>query len=140
MKKIEMFENVLDQLAEAYKIENRAEVNAARAAIYDSIPSENKKFFESKLFDKYCEAKNIENDLLDFDDWTEGKTDELLALLKELGVEEITVSSTWSGTVEWMYELVTRGCVLKGMVQVNSCHKDYKNGGYEKKAAFLLSI
>lgn len=96
MKEIRLFEETLEKLKAAYELDDRAEREAEREKIYADLGKDPN---ATRVFRFYAEAKERENDFIDIDDWDDKKVPELLEQLRSFGIEQITISSTWSGTV-----------------------------------------
>lgn len=137
MKEIRIFEETLEKLKATYELDDRAEREAEREKIYADLGKDPN---ATRVFRFYAEAKERENDFIDIDDWDDKKVPELLEQLRSFGIEQITISSTWSGTVGLVWTFVQNRCHLEGMRNINSCHKDWETGKFEQKPAFLLTI
>lgn len=83
-----------------------------------------------KIYREYANARKNGNDILDFNDiaW-EKDIPEIVRLLRENGITEFTMSSTWSSTVKVCMAFVECGCTLTGMTKI----KGYKTCSLTKK-------
>ena len=81
------------------------------------------------------------NDLIDISDVHEYRDEAtLIASFREYGIEAFTFSSGWSSAVDSAWAFTQNGCTLQGMTQINSQHKDFETGEYEKRSAFLFKV
>ena len=84
------------------------------------------------LFNKYYDAKNRQNQYIDFDNCPSAEEiRELVVCMRELEVRYITISSGWSGLVEDMWEFYRVGCSIEGMVEIND-RRPNRHGVYDK--------
>lgn len=61
--------------------------------------------------------------------------------MKEMGVTKFTVSSSWSGEIGRMYELVQHGCKVIGMTMVNRMRNWDRHGEkYVRVPAMMFEI
>lgn len=137
MENIKLFDRIETAINEACKNKTyNEEIENIRA----SISKEDKKFFELGIYIMYTKAKKVGNNLIDIADWDSSTITKVIEAMRELGITQITVSSTWSGTTEMLWDLNAIGCKIAGMVQVNGECKDWETGEYNKRPAFLLNI
>lgn len=69
------------------------------------------------------------NELINFNDviW-DRDIDGIIADCKRFGISEFTISSTFSNLITTIAEFQKRGCVLAGLVEINSTLDDWKKG------------
>ena len=86
------------------------------------------------------------NDLINFDEiiW-DRDIDEILENCRRFGIEEFTISSTFSSLITTIAEFQKRGCKLEGLIEINSRFDDWKAGleGESRKEripAFKISL
>lgn len=72
------------------------------------------------FFVAYKNSMRRHKDLLDFDDviWDKD-VDPIITHCKEYGIEEITISSTFSGLLETLETFAENGCEIVGLTKVN---------------------
>lgn len=72
------------------------------------------------IFTAYKNSKRYKKELLDFDEviW-DNDIEPIIATCKEYGIEEITISSTFSGLLETLDKMTESGCELIGLTKVN---------------------
>lgn len=94
-----------------------------------------------RLYHWYEETKEVGNPHLDLHDvvW-EKDVKELVDSFRRYGIERFTFSSGWSSAVETAWLFLQNGCRLEGMVELNSPHKDFDSGEYEKVHGYLFSV
>ena len=136
MKEIKMFEEALTRLEDYRKVKDTDEGDKIYNEVYNSLEG-----FSCSLFNKYCVAKERGNEFIDLPECPcEDAIPELVACIRECGIDHITISSGWSGLVERMWVFVQCGCRLEGMLEVNSFDKNFDTGEYKKMPAFLLAV
>ena len=64
----------------------------------------------------------------------------LVACMKECGIEAFTFSSTWSSAVETAWLFQKAGCILAGLIEINSQHKAFMSDEYEKAHGYLFKL
>ena len=137
MEKVRFFEDKIDELntIKQTTAPGSKERDAAEDTFYDKLEG-----WKCNLFNKYYDAKNRQNQYIDFDNCPSTEEIwELVACMRELEVLHITISSEWSGLVEDVWEFCRVGCVIEGMVEINDQYPN-SHGAYDKKPAFLLKI
>ena len=109
---------------------NTAEQDAARA-IYKQATAklDGLSNTEQRIWSAYETAKDCGNEYLD-----------LVACMKEYGIEAFTFSSTWSSAVETAWLFQKAGCTLAGLIEINSQHKAFMSDEYEKAHGYLFKI
>lgn len=95
----------------------------------------------ARLYQLYSEARERGNEYIDLNDtiWDK-QVKPLVDSLREYGVEKFTFSSTWSSAVETAWLFTQNGCRLEGLLEINSRHKAFMSGEYEKAHGYLFSI
>ena len=106
---------------------------------------------EADAMAKYEVAKTEEernelrngNEILDFNDNAcENDIPEIVKLLRENGITEFTMSSTWSSTVKVCMAFVECGCTLAGMTKIKgdkTCYLTKKNE-HEMLPAYVFKV
>jgi len=126
--------------AEAAESESGKE--AARTAIHalwDSIEAKGKAY--TRIYRDYKDSRDKGNDYIDFHDviWDKDAP-ELIACMRENGIERFTFSSGWSSAVETAWIFKENGCQLEDLIQINGDRDFYHEGQYNKAPAYLFSI
>lgn len=77
------------------------------------------------MFWAYRDSKEIGNELIDFNEviW-EKDVEEIVKACRENGVEQFTISSTFSGLLETLAEFEKHGCQLGGLTKVKARYTD----------------
>lgn len=88
----------------------------------------------------YRKAHSNENDLIDFEDFNNEDIEKITDCLKANGIEEITISSTWSGLLEALTAFEACGYRTNGMTQVNKPAFGWMSEGFEKAPAMKLRL
>ena len=115
MKKIELFEK----------------------AIREQAPSLKERGINGTLFWAYRNSIESENDKIDFAEviW-DYEVKEIADCLKENGIHEFTISSTFSSLIPILAAIEKEGFSMAGLTEVNARHKDWETG----KRAILPAI
>lgn len=81
------------------------------------------------MFWAYMDSKEAENELLNFEDviWNEDATESLTAC-REYGIEQFSISSSYSSLMELLAEFEKAGCKMDGLVTVRVRYTDRKTG------------
>jgi len=110
MKKIELFERAIEQ-------------KAASLADYG---------INATLFWAYRNSIFAERELIDFDEviW-EKDIAEITAMMKDNGIAEFTISSTFSGLISTLAEFEKHGYKMAGLIKVNARCTDLFTGKRE---------
>lgn len=89
----------------------------------------------------YFYSIDADNDLINFAEviW-DYDIDPIIENCKRLGINEFTISSTFSSLITTIAELQKRGCTLDGLTEINSRYDDWKTGKKERIPAFKMSI
>ena len=67
--------------------------------------------------------------------------DEILADCRKTGITEFTISSTFSSLIETIAEFQKRGCMMQGLVEINSRYdRNWRTGEKKRIPAFLMKI
>ena len=141
-----IFEETYKGIQEAKKAyaaaTSEAEKDAARAiykqatAKFDGLSST-----EQRIWSAYETAKDCGNEYLDLNDTIRDDTvEDLVACMKECGIEAFTFSSTWSSAVETAWLFQKAGCTLAGLIEINSQHKAFMSDEYEKAHGYLFKL
>lgn len=93
------------------------------------------------LFYAYRISVEIGNETIDFNGtiWNRD-VKPIIDGCKKYGIDTITISSTFSGMNELVWQFLQNGCTLLGMKEVNAPYKDYNTGEYEKIPALIIGI
>jgi hypothetical protein len=95
----------------------------------------------ARCFRSYREARDRDNEYIDISEVSDYRNEaELVETLRKVGITHFTFSSTWSGAVESAWEFQKAGCTLEGLVEINSQHRDYLTGEYEKRHGYLFRV
>lgn len=81
------------------------------------------------LYRSYFNAKEAENDYIDFNDviW-DNEVEHIVSDCKTYGIDYITISSTSSGLVETLAKFEELGCKMIGLVKIKSRYTDFMTG------------
>ena len=95
----------------------------------------------TRFYRDYEDAQKIGNACIDFNEciWDK-EIPQLVKDLKVYGIEEFTISSTYSGLVKTIWIFQQNGCSLEGIEEINGHCTDLKTGGYEKVPAFKFKV
>jgi len=94
----------------------------------------------SPFYYSYLTTMETGNETLNIEMIEEDQIKRLLETCKEYGVGEITISSTWSGTVKVMWEFQKNGAEIKGMKEISSGIRDFKTKEYKLIPAFVITF
>ena len=141
-----IFEETYKGIQEAKKAyaaaTNEAQQDAARA-IYKQATAklDGLSNTEKRIWSAYETAKDCGNEYLDLNDTIRDDTvEDLVACMKECGIEAFTFSSTWSSAVETAWLFQKAGCILAGLIEINSQHKAFMSDEYEKAHGYLFKL
>lgn len=141
-----IFEETYKGIQEAKKAyaaaTNTAEQDAARA-IYKQATAklDGLSNTEKRIWSAYETAKDCGNEYLDLNDTIRDDTvEDLVACMKKCGIEAFTFSSTWSSAVETAWIFQKAGCILAGLIEINSQHKAFMSDEYEKAHGYLFKL
>ena len=141
-----IFEETYKGIQEAKKAyaaaTNEAQQDAARA-IYKQATAklDGLSNIEKRIWSAYETAKDCGNEYLDLNDTIRDDTvEDLVACMKECGIEAFTFSSTWSSAVETAWLFQKAGCILAGLIEINSQHKAFMSDEYEKAHGYLFKL
>ena len=141
-----IFEEAYREIQEAKKAyaaaTNEAQQDAARA-IYKQANTklDGLSNTEQRIWIAYETAKDCGNEYLDLNDTSRDDTvEDLVACMKECGIEAFTFSSTWSSAVETAWLFQKAGCTLVGLIEINSQHKAFMSDEYEKAHGYLFKL
>ncbi len=145
MKK-NIFEEAYRGIQEAKKAydaaADEAGQDAARAIYKQATESlEGLSQTELRIWRDYEISKDCGNKYLDINDTVSGEAvEDLIACMREYGIEAFTFSSTWSSAVETAWLFQKAGCSLEGLIEINSQHKAFMSDEYEKAHGYLFRI
>ena len=121
---------------------NEAQQDAARA-IYKQATAklDGLSNTEKRIWSAYETAKDCGNEYLDLNGTIRDDTvEDLVACMKECGIEAFTFSSTWSSAVETAWLFQKAGCTLSGLIEINIQHKAFMSDEYEKAHGYLFKL
>ena len=121
---------------------NEAQQDAARA-IYKQATAklDGLSNTEKRIWSAYETAKDCGNEYIDLNDTIrDDAVEDLVACMKEYGIEAFTFSSTWSGAVETAWLFQKAGCTLAGLIEINSQHKAFMSDKFEKAHGYLFKL
>ena len=135
--------NELKNIREAYdSTEKEIEKQAARGKFIEfkeKISSKGNDY--AKYFWIFEDAWRRGNNYIDFSDVIRDEDiPNMVKTLRDLGFRKFTFSSTWSSAVETAWLFTKSGCLLEGMVEINSKHKDWETDEYERIPAYLFNL
>ena len=127
---------------EAKDAGNKEGQEAAREAIHrlwDSIDAKGNAY--ARIYRDYKNSMDKGNTYIDFHDviWDKDAPD-LIACMRENGIEHFTFSSGWSSAVETAWIFKENGCQLEDLIQINGDLRSFGEEGYEKAPAYLFRI
>lgn len=121
---------------------NEAQQDAARA-IYKQATTklDGLSNTEKRIWSAYETAKDCGNEYLDLNDTIrDNEVEGLVTCMKEYGITAFTFSSTWSSAVETAWLFQKAGCILAGLIEINSQHKAFMSDEYEKAHGYLFKL
>ena len=135
--------NELTNIRNAYdSAETEVEKNGARGdfkAFKERIAAKGNDY--AKYFWIFEDAWRRGNNYIDFSDVIRDEdVPNMITTLRTLGFRKFTFSSSWSSAVETAWLFTKNGCLLEGMVEINSKHKDFETDEYEKIHAYLFNL
>lgn len=98
--------------------------------------------FNSTFGEAYLYSLEAGNDLPNYGEviW-DTDIDEILADCRRTGITEFTISSTFSELIITIAEFQKRGCMMQGLVEINSRYGRNRRTGEKKRIpAFLMKI
>ena len=135
--------NELKKIQEAYdSAATEAEKDKARLSRRELTERINDKGSDyADFFWRFERSWSVGNNYIDFSEVIADKdVPSIVSTLKSLGFRKFTLSSTWSSVVETAWLFTKNGCLLEGMVEINSKHKDFETDEYEKIHAYLFNL
>lgn len=141
-----IFEEAYRGIQEAKKaytaVANTAEQDAARALYKQATAKlDGLSNTEQRIWNAYETAKDCGNEYIDLNDTIrDDAVEDLVACMKEYGIEAFTFSSTWSGAVETAWLFQKAGCTLAGLIEINSQQKAFMSDEYEKAHGYLFKL
>ena len=117
-------------------------IEAFEQAIENKVPNLREAGINPTLFWAYRNLEDTGNDKIDFNEviW-EHEIEDIANCLKENGITEFTISSTFSSLIETLAEFQKHGFQMAGLTEVNARYTEV--GSNEKKcipAIRMLSI
>ncbi len=93
----------------------------------------------STMFWAYRRSVEANNDLIDFNEviWDED-VEAIAACMKDNGISEFTISSTFSGLIPTLAAFDKLGIKVAGVTEVNAPYKDWQTGTYARIPAVRL--
>ena len=141
-----IFEETYKGIQEAKKAYAAATIEAqqdAARAIYKQATAklDGLSNTEKRIWSAYETAKDCGNEYLDLNGTIRDDTvEDLVACMKDCGIEAFTFSSTWSSAVETAWLFQKAGCTLSGLIEINSQHKAFMSDEYEKAHGYLFKL
>lgn len=93
------------------------------------------------LFLAYNRSKEAENELIDFDEviW-DYDIPEIAETLREEGITEFTISSTFSGLIETLASFEKNAILMNGLTTVKTRYTDWQNGEHKMIPAIKMIV
>ncbi|MCD7780099.1 MAG: hypothetical protein LUH05_05450 [Candidatus Gastranaerophilales bacterium] len=89
----------------------------------------------------YRSALETGNDLIDLNDVVWDKdVREIVNNCKEFGIDEITISSNYSGVIQTLGLFEEQGCKITGLKKVKSQYTDFNTQEYKIVSAIVIQI
>lgn len=96
---------------------------------------------EMKIWNYYEAAKDCGNEYIDINDIIyDTEVENLVACMKECGIEAFTFSSAWSSAVETAWLFQKAGCTLAGLIEIHNQYKAFMSDEYEKAHGYLFKL
>ena len=96
---------------------------------------------EQRIWRAYETSKDCGNVYLDINDTVSDEAvEDLIACMRDCGIEAFTFSSTWSSAVETAWLFQKAGCRLAGLIEINSRYKAFMSDEYEKAHGYLFKV
>lgn len=94
----------------------------------------------STMFWAYRKSLTADNDLIDFNEviWDED-VEAIAACMKENGITEFTISSTFSGLIPTLAAFDKLGFKVTGVTEVNAPYKDWQTNTYARIPAVRMT-
>lgn len=94
----------------------------------------------STMFWAYRKSLTADNDLIDFNEviWDED-AEAIAACMKENGITEFTISSTFSGLIPTLAAFDKLGFKVTGVTEVNAPYKDWQTNTYARIPAVRMT-
>ena len=95
----------------------------------------------STLFAAYRSCLETGNEYIDFNGviW-DYDIPEIIKALKENGISEFTISSTFSSLIETLAAFEKEGICMNGLTTVNARHTDWKTGEHARIPAIKMEV
>lgn len=144
-----IFEEAYKEIQKAKKAYNAAEKandtegQAAARVLYNKAAAllDGLTGVDITIWRAYEAARDCGNEYLDLNDnISDEEVSELVARMKDYGIEAFTFSSTWSSAVETAWLFQQAGCTLAGLVEINSQYKAFMSNEYEKAHGYLFKL
>ena len=131
--------NAYEEAKAAGSEEGMEEARAAIHRLWDGIDAKGKAYV--RIYRDYKDSMDKGNTYIDFHDviWDKDAP-ELIACMRENGIEHFTFSSGWSSAVETAWIFKENGCQLEDLIQINGDRRSFGEEGYEKAPAYLFRI
>ena len=133
----------IQEAKSAYKAATDAAGQEAARALYEQVTAKLNTLSntEQRIWRAYEASKDCGNEYLDLNDTIrDDAVEDLVACMKEYGIEAFTFSSTWSSAVEIAWLFQKAGCTLIGLIEINSPHKAFMSDEYEKAHGYLFRL
>lgn len=111
-------------------------------AIAEQVKSLSDYGINGTMFWAYRKSVTAENDLIDFNEviWDDD-VEAIAACMKDNGISEFTISSTFSGLIPTLAAFDKLGFKVAGITEVNAPYKDWQTDTYARiPAVRMISI
>ncbi len=136
------FEELYTKVEEARKLYKAGEREKARIKYrkIEKTLTEQKIEFRT-IWAMYYKAKENKNQYIDFnEDIRNSEVEYLVKILRDNGIKKFTFSSGWSDAVKTAWLFTKNGCILEGLIQINSSFESFKTGEKIKIPAYLFKV
>ena len=136
------FEELYTKVEEARKLYKAGEREKARIKYrkIEKTLTEQKIEFRT-IWAMYYKAKENKNQYIDFnEDIRNSEVEYLVKTLRDNGIKKFTFSSGGCGAVKTAWLFTKNGCILEGLIQINSSFENFKTGEKIKIPAYLFKV
>lgn len=114
--------------------------------ILEQAKNEGNEFFRNHginltLFWAYRNSQRVGNELIDFSDaiW-EADIEPTVTLLRNEGIREFTISSSFSSLITILAAFEKHGCTMNGLTEVNATYTDITTGEFQRIPAIRMIL
>lgn len=104
----------------------------------DSVSRRGAVYAEAVRF--YTESRRRGNTAPDINRYPHADPAEIVSVYRENGIQELTISSTWTDAVQTIADFVAAGCKLTGIREVYIGAPSFRTNEYKKGPAVVLTI